>query len=308
MQQIRLKLTFILIIVFYSVIHAQQEPQYSQYMYNMSTVNPAYATNQSGLVSTGLLYRKQWTGIEGSPQTANVFGNIPLNEKIELSVNYVNDKIGDAIPVNNNYINVDFAYVTKISDRMRLSYGLKAGVNNFKIDPSNSDVSTDPAFSDNTSTTQLNIGAGLYMFTGNFYAGISSPNLLPSNVEINSVSVAETKTHIYGIAGYVFDFVDEVRLKPSLVVKQVVDSPLTFDISLNSLLYDKFELGVSYRYTDAFIALAGFNITNNLKIGYSYDFSVSDLSGYNNGSHEIVLLFNFDLLNFSNTYSSPRFF
>ncbi len=308
MLQIKLKLIFSLTILFCSVLSAQQEPQYSQYMYNMSTVNPAYVTNQSGLISTGLLYRRQWSGIEGAPQTANIFGNIPINEKIELSVNYVNDRIGDGIPVNNNYVNVDFAYITRLSDQLQLSYGLKAGVNNFKIDPSLSDVATDPAFSDNTSTTQLNIGAGLFMFTHNFYAGISSPNLLPSTVDINGIGVAETKTHIYGIAGYVFDFVDEVRLKPSLVVKQVLDAPLTFDISLNSLIYDKFELGVSYRYTDAFIALAGFNITQNLKIGYSYDFNISDLSGYNNGSHEIVLLYSFDLLNFSNTYSSPRFF
>nr|WP_103864219.1 type IX secretion system membrane protein PorP/SprF [Aquimarina sp. I32.4] len=303
-----LKRIFIMCMVFCSITYAQQDPQYSQYMYNMSTVNPAYATGQSGLISTGLLFRKQWTGIEGSPQTANVFANIPMSENIELSVNYVNDRIGDAIPVNNNYVNVDFAYITRISEQTRLSYGLKAGINNLKIDPSGSDVASDPAFIDNTSTTQLNIGAGLYLFTHNFYAGISSPNLLPSDIDIDGVGVAQTKTHIYGVAGYVFDFVDEVKLKPSVVIKQVVDSPLTFDLSLNSLIYDKFELGVSYRYTDSFIALAGFNITQNLKIGYSYDFSVSELSGYNNGSHEVVLLFNFDLLNLSNKYSSPRFF
>lgn len=304
----KLKLIFILTVVFCSVTRAQQEPQYSQYMYNMSTVNPAYATGQSGLISTGILYRKQWTGIEGSPQTANVFANIPMSQKIELSVNYVNDKIGDAIPVTNDYANVDFAYITRISDQARLSYGLKAGINSFRIDPSSSDVATDPAFADNTSTTQLNIGAGLYLFTNNFYAGISSPNLLPSNIDIDGIGVAQTKTHLYGVFGYVFDFVDEVKLKPSMVIKQVLDSPLTFDLSINSLIYNKFELGVSYRYTDSFIALAGFNITQNLKVGYSYDFSVSELSGYNNGSHEIVLLFNLDLLKYSKKYSSPRFF
>ncbi len=304
----KLKLIFILTVVFCSVTYAQQEPQYSQYMYNMSTVNPAYATGQNGLISTGLLYRKQWTGIEGSPQTANVFANIPVSDKIELSVNYVNDKIGDAIPVTNDYVNVDFAYITKISDQARLSYGLKAGINSLKIDPSNSDVISDPAFANNTATTNLNVGAGVYLFTHNFYAGVSTPNLLPSSVDIDGVGVAETKTHIYGILGYVVDISDEVKLKPSTVIKQVIDSPLTFDFSLNSLLYDKFELGVSYRYTDSFIALAGFNITQNLKIGYSYDFSVSDLGDYNDGSHEIILLFNFDLLNFSNKYSSPRFF
>ncbi|WP_025742074.1 PorP/SprF family type IX secretion system membrane protein [Aquimarina pacifica] len=302
------KLFFLISVVFCTIIHAQQEPQYSQYMYNMSTVNPGYVTGQQGLISTGLLYRKQWTGIEGSPQTANVFANIPLSEKIEISLNYVNDQIGDAIAVNNDYVNVDFAYAAKISDQTNISFGIKTGINSFRLDSSSSDVASDPAFADNTSTTQLNVGAGLYLYTSDFYAGISSPNLLPSETEIDGIGVAQTKTHLYAIAGYVFDFLDEVRLKPSMVIKQVVDSPLTFDLSVNSLIYDRFELGVSYRYADSFIALAGFNITPNLKIGYSYDFSVSELSGYNNGSHEVVMLFNFDLLNLSNKYASPRFF
>ncbi len=302
------KLLFFLSVVFCVVVHAQQEPQYSQYMYNMSTVNPGYVTGQQGLISTGLLYRKQWTGIEGSPQTANVFANIPISKKIEISVNYVNDQIGDAIKVNNDYANVDIAYAAKISDQTHISFGIKTGINSFNIDPSSSDVASDPAFANNTGSTELNIGAGLFLYTDDFYAGVSSPNLLPSEVDIEGIGIAQTKTHLYGIAGYVFDFLDEVRLKPSLVIKQVVDSPLTFDLSLNSLIYDRFELGVSYRYEDSFIALAGFSITQNLKIGYSYDFSVSELSGYNNGSHEIVLLFNFDLLSLSNTYASPRFF
>lgn len=299
---------FSIAIVFCSVMYAQQEPQYSQYMYNMSTVNPAYVTNQSGLISTGLLYRKQWTGVGGSPETANVFGNIPLNEKIELSVNYVNDRIGEAISTNNNFFNVDFAYITRISDRFKLSYGLKVGINSFKLDASGSDVADDPAFADNNSSLRLNIGAGLFLFSNNFYAGISSPNLLPNDVDIDGIGVSQSKTHLYGVTGFVFDLVDEVKLKPSMVIKQVLDSPLTFDISLNSLIYNKFELGVSYRYEDAFIALAGFNITKNLKVGYSYDFSTSELSGYNNGSHEIILLYNFDLLNLSNKYTSPRFY
>ncbi|AXT55460.1 type IX secretion system membrane protein PorP/SprF [Aquimarina sp. MMG015] len=302
------RLIFSIAIVFCSVLYAQQEPQYSQYMYNMSTVNPAYVTNQSGLISTGLLYRRQWTGIEGSPETANVFGNIPLSEKIELSVNYINDRIGEAISTNNNFFNVDFAYITRISDRFKLSYGLKVGINSFKLDASGSDVADDPAFAANNSELQLNIGAGLFLFSNNFYAGISSPNLLPNDVAVDGIGVSQSKTHLYGVTGFVFDLVDEVKLKPSMVIKQVLDSPLTFDISLNSLIYNRFELGVSYRYEDAFIALAGFNITRNLKVGYSYDFSTSELSGYNNGSHEIILLYNFDLLNFSNKYTSPRFY
>jgi len=302
------RLIFSIAIVFCSVLYAQQDPQYSQYMYNMSTVNPAYVNNQRGFVSAGLLYRKQWTEIEGSPQTANVFGNIPLSEKIELSVNYVNDRIGDAIRINNDYFNIDFAYITRISDRFKLSYGLKAGVTSFQLNALGSDVADDPAFADNNSSLQLNLGAGLFVFSNNFYAGISSPNLLPNDVDVNGIGVSQSKTHLYGVTGFVFDLVDNVRLKPSMVIKQVLDAPLTFDISLNSLIYDRFELGVSYRYQDAFVALAGFNINKYLKIGYAYDFSTSELSGYNNGSHEVILLFNLDLLKFSNNYTSPRFF
>ena len=227
---------------------------------------------------------------------------------MEVSINYVNDKIGDAISVNNDFFNVDFAYITQISDKFKLSYGLKAGLNSLRVDASGSDVADDPAFMDQTSQLSMTLGAGVFLFANNFYAGFSSPNLLPNDAEIGGIGVSQSKTHLYGIAGYVFDVADEVKLKPSTVIKQVIDSPLTFDVSLNSLIYDKFELGVSYRYQDAFVALAGFNITKSLKVGYSYDFSTSDLSGYNDGSHEIILLYNFDLLNFSDTYTSPRFY
>ena len=289
-------------------VEAQQDPQYSQYMYNMSTVNPAYVTDEQGLISTGLLYRKQWTGIEGAPQTANVFGNIPISDKIELSVNYVNDRIGEAINVNSNFFNVDFAYITKLSESLKLSYGVKAGLNSFTIDASNSDVSSDPAFSDNTSTTELTFGAGLFLFSNNFYFGVSSPNVLPNDASINNVGVSETKTHIYAVSGYVFNLVDQIKLKPSFVFKQVIDAPLTFDVSLNALFYNRFEIGASYRYDEAMVGLAGFNITPNLKIGYAYDFGINNLNAYNNGSHELMLLYKFDLLNLSNTFTSPRFY
>jgi len=301
---------YIAFIVFmcYLVSNAQQEPQYSQYMYNMSTVNPGYVTDQSSMISLGLLYRAQWTGLAGAPRTPNVFVNLPISEKIEFSVNYVNDRIGDAIPLNNHYANVDAAYILQLSEQFKLSFGLKVGANNFRIDASASDVASDPAFKDKISSTNLTLGAGVYLFKHNFYLGFSAPNLLPADASIGDLGVSQSKTHLYAISGFVFDLLDEVKLKPSLVVKQVIDAPFTFDVSLNSLMYERFELGVSYRYTDAFVALAGFHITKSLKIGYAYDFSLGDLGGYNNGSHEFILRYDFDLLNFSKTYTSPRFF
>ena len=204
---------FLLVMLFVFSVKAQQDPQYSQYMYNMSTVNPAYVTDEQGLISTGLLYRKQWTGGEGAPQTANVFGNIPLGSKIELSVNYVNDRIGEAIDVNSNYFNIDFAYITRLSESFKLSYGIKAGINSFSINASDSNVATDPAFSDNTSTTELTFGAGLFLFSNNFYFGVSSPNILPYDVNINNVGVSQAKTHIYAVSGYVFNLFDDIKLR-----------------------------------------------------------------------------------------------
>ena len=294
--------------VFCIEIQAQQEPQYSQYMYNMSTVNPAYVKGQPGLFSSGVLYRRQWQGIEGAPQTANVFGNIPLGQKVELSVNYVNDRIGDAVKVNNDFVNVDFAYITNINETLRLSYGLKVGFNSFRLNALGSDVADDPSLQDRVNENQMSFGAGVFLFDRNFYAGVSSPNLLPNDAEINNIGVSQQKLHLYGVFGYVFEASDNLKIKPSTVLKQVVGAPLTFDVSVNALFQKRFEVGASYRYQDAVVGLLGFNITEDLKIGYAYDFSVSDLNTNSNGSHEIILLFDFDFLKLNKNYTSPRFY
>jgi len=304
----RYSLLIILTIVYCSVVSAQQTPQYTQYIYNLSTVNPAYVKDQPQVISTGLLYRKQWVSVEGSPETANAFVNFPLGEKVELSLNYVNDQIGDAINVKNDFANIDFAYKTQLSSSLNLAYGLKVGLESFRINSSGSDVANDPSFSQNESILQLNIGAGFFLFADNFYVGLSTPNLLPNEAEIGDVGVSEDKTHLFGVAGYVYDLSDAVILKPSILVKQVTGAPLSFDVSMNTLLYNRFEVGASYRYQESVSGLLGFKITPDLRIGYAYDFAVGDFSSTSSGSHEIGLLYDFDLLKTGNNYSSPRFY
>ena len=293
----------------YSVICAQQTPQYSQYMYNMSTVNPGYVYDQPGVISTGLLYRKQWVNIDGSPSSANAFINVPVREKIELSLNYINDRIGNAIAVKNDYINVDFAYKLDISRSLKLGLGLKAGLDSFRITSLGSNVAAeDEAFGKNTSELQMNIGAGAFLYADNFYLGFSSPNLLPNEAKLGSVGVSQNALHLFGIAGYVHEISDAVILKPSMVIKQVVGAPVSFDISANALLYNRFEAGISYRYQESISAIAGFRIIPDLRIGYAYDFGINDLNNLSTGSHEIMLLYDFDLLKTGNNYSSPRFY
>lgn len=289
---------------------AQQEPQYTQYMYNQGVVNPAYMINQPGLIRVGSLYRSQWVGLDGAPKTANVFANIPLNERVEIGVNYVNDQIGDVLTTNN--FNVNFAYRINVAESTNLSFGLKLGVDNQSLDFTGQNVGGDLAFQ-NGETTSLDVGAGVFLFKENYYVGLSSPSVIPYKIENNlgngdSSILYKKDPTAYLMAGYVYDVSDMLKVKPSAVAKWISGAPLTYDLSLNALYAEKFELGVSYRHQDAIAALAGFNITNDLKIGYSYDFNVSDLNRFNNGSHEVVLLYTFDLLGLQKRYISPRFY
>ncbi len=303
-----MKIKFLIIVVLCSLsMYAQQEPQYTQYMYNMSIVNPGYMINEPGLISVGSLYRTQWVGIEGAPKTANVFASIPLNDRIEISLNYLNDKIGSKVNLQENNFNIDAAYKINLKNNLNLSFGMKVGFDNLSFDFSETNLSSDAAFQ-NTSKTLFNIGAGLFLFKEKYYVGFSSPNLIPSDVSNNSETVYTSRPHFFLIGGYVFDLNENVKLKPSTVVKYVNGAPLTFDLSANVLLYDKFEIGASYRYQDAVSGLVGFNVTNDLRLGYAYDFNTSELNDFNTGSHEFVLLYTFDVLGLSKKYESPRFY
>jgi len=298
----------LLTFIFCSIVNAQQIPQYTQYVYNMSTINPAYVKDQPEVISAGLLYRNQWVGIDGAPETAKLFLNFPVGDKVELSLNYVNDRIGDAISIKNDYVNVDFAYKLQLSSSLNLSFGLKAGVDSFRIDALGSNVTNDLTFSENNSELLLNIGAGAFLYANKFYAGISSPNLLPNDAELGDIGVSEERAHFFGVAGYVYDYSDDIIFKPSVLVKQTIGAPVSFDVSLNSLLYNRFEAGVSYRYQESVSGLLGFRIIPDLRIGYAYDFGIGDFSTTSSGSHEIVLLYDFDLLKTGNNYTSPRFY
>jgi len=253
------------------------------------------------------LFRTQWVGLDGAPNTANVFAHIPLSDRIELSVNYLNDQIGDPLAINQNVFNVDAAYKIKLKNDLNVSFGMKIGIDNLSFDAANSNVGNDPNFQ-NTSATNFGIGAGVFVFKNNFYAGLSSPNLIPSDLNASDETIFTNKLHLFLIAGYVFDINEQFKLKPSAVVKEVSGAPLSFDVSANVLYDEKFELGLSYRYQDAVSVLAGFNLSSSFRVGYAYDFGTSRLKDFNSGSHEFILLYKFDVLGLSKKYSSPRFY
>jgi len=293
----------IVMLVFYNA-YSQQESQYSQYMYNMNIINPAYVINNPGGFYAGSLYRTQWTGVRGAPKTANVFANIPLSNKIEISLNYVNEEIGNVL--NENSFNADFAYILQLPRGTQLAFGIKAGINNLEYNFSNTNVTTDPDFQ-NRSQMDLTIGTGFFLFRDNFYVGVSAPNFLPTTLVEDTEGLYEKKLQLYLTTGYVYDLNMDIKLKPSAVLRQSFNFPLSFDVSLNAMFNEKFEFGASYRNQDAIAFLAAINLTDNFRIGYAYDYTTNRLSDFSNGSHEIILLYNFRVTR-SKKYTSPRFY
>ncbi|TDU39755.1 type IX secretion system PorP/SprF family membrane protein [Gelidibacter sediminis] len=291
---------------------AQQDPQYTQYMYNMSVINPAYATEGED-INVGVLYRSQWIGMEGAPTTGSLFVHVPLKEKIQVGVSIINDQIGNVVNETNVY--ADFAYILNLGERTKLSLGLKAGATFYSTNFDGfvySDELPDPAFANNLSRTFPNIGTGAYVYGDNYYVGFSVPNLLHSkHLENDSgiVTNGAEELHFFLTGGYVFDLNDNLKLKPAFMTKAVSGAPLSIDVTANMLINNKIEIGAGYRLEDALSGLVNFNISPSMRIGYAYDHTLSNLGKFNSGSHEIMILFDIDKLGKQKGYDkSPRFF
>jgi len=293
---------------------AQQDPQYTHYMYNMNVVNPAYATAKQSVLDLGALYRTQWVGAVGGPKTITAFAHMPVNKKIELGLSVISDDIGDGAKKENN-LYADFAYILQFEGSHRLSFGMKAGFTNmttnfngFQLESGN--TTTDEAFNQNINVFKPNVGAGAFYFTDKYYIGVSVPNLLPTkHIEerqgINALGSEEM--HFFTTAGYVFQISDMFKLKPEAMAKFAKGAPVTVDVSANVLYNNRFELGAAYRIDDSVSGLMAINATKNLKVGYAYDHTLSNLGQFNSGTHEVFLLFNLDLLG-KGYDKSPRFF
>ncbi len=291
--------------------YAQQDPQFTHYMYNMSVINPAYATDDLGTLNLGGLYRTQWVGATGAPKTISAFAHAPLFKRVEAGISIVSDEIGDVVKENNVY--ADVAYVIPVSERNHISFGLKAGATFFDANFNGfqySDAEPDPAFAENVHRVYPNVGVGTYFFGDNYYVGFSVPNLLRTKhlERQNAIAtIGVEEIHYFLTAGYVFQVGENLKLKPAMMAKGVKGAPMAFDFTANALINDRFELGVGYRLDDSISGLAGFYITPELRIGYSYDYTLSNLGDFNSGTHEIFLLFDLNLLG-KGYDKSPRFF
>lgn len=287
-------------------VKAQQEPQYTQYMYNTLTVNPGY-TGSPGFLEATLQHRSQWVGIDGAPTTQAFTIHSPVNDKIGLGFSAVNDKIG---PSEEVYIDGNFSYTIPVSFNSKIAFGLKAGVKVLNIDWSKGTYyqGGDPLLNANINNElSPSVGAGIYYYSDKWYAGLSVPNFIRSDYydDIKESEVSD-RLHYYVIGGYVFDLSDNLKFKPAFMAKIVSGAPITADLSANFLLQERLTLGAAYRFDDSVSALVGFQITKDFFVGYSYDYSVTELNKYNDGSHEIIV--RFQLMPKATRIKSPRFF
>lgn len=297
-------LIFVLILTA-SASFAQQDAQFTQYMYNTINVNPAYAGSR-GVMSIFGLHRTQWVGLDGAPVTNALSLNTPINNSnIGIGLSAINDRIG---PTVENTLSVDVSYTVQTSETYKLSFGVKGTGNFFNLDASklNPLVDNDPSLV-NYNKFSPNVGAGVYLHSDKSYIGVSVPNFIQSNrYDSDNVAIFKERINYYLIAGHVFDLNPNIKFKPALMTKLVTGSPLQVDVSGNFMFYEKFVIGAAYRWDAAVSALAGFQITDGLYIGYGYDMETTKLRKYNSGSHEVFL--RFELFNNYNKIISPRFF
>ncbi|WCM41311.1 type IX secretion system membrane protein PorP/SprF [Flavobacterium sp. CBA20B-1] len=288
--------------------NAQQDPQYTNYMYNTININPAYAGSRGALSIFGL-HRSQWVGLEGAPTTNSFSINTPIAEsKVGLGVSFVNDRLG---VTDENTLSVDFSYTLDLNNRgSKLSFGLKGSANMLNVAYSrlNKYNPNDPQIlTDINNQFTPNIGAGVYWHNEQTYVGLSVPHFLETTrYDDNVQSTMQQKMHYFLMGGHVFELNPMLKFKPAFLLKAVEGAPLQADITGNFLINEKFTLGAAYRWDAAWSALAGFQVTDGLFIGYSYDSDIKALRNYNNGSHEIFM--RFELFNRYRRVNSPRFF
>jgi type IX secretion system PorP/SprF family membrane protein len=297
-------------------VNGQQDPMYTQYMFNTQTINPAYAGTWESL-SFMVLARQQWAGLSGAPKTYTISMQAPLkNERVALGLNVINDKVGLE---RRFYMFADYSYLVPLNETVNLRMGLKGGFTNYSnnlgeynTNPEGSGI-VDPAFQGEIDRKFMpNFGVGAFAFSDRFYVGFSVPKILNNEFDdnINNLSVSSEFRHYFLMAGMVFNIGEDLKFKPTMLTKASFTSetggPVQFDIAGNFLIKERFWLGANYRPGSAFGFIAQWIIDNKMRIGYAFDYSTTNINNFENGTHEIMISYELKFLN--KRFISPRYF
>lgn len=291
MKNIVKNTVFVIVLAISIQSFAQQDPLYTQYYNNFSLINPAYSGSHGVFTATANI-RSQWAGETGSPETQTLSLHGQTGKNVGLGLSIVNDKV---YVLNETHVFADFSYSIAASENSTLAFGLKAGGSFLNVDLLELGIENDNLFSENINQFNPNLGAGAFYYTDKFYASLSTINILKTKryaKRSNVVSSASDEMVFYISSGYVFNLNETFKLKPSVMFRAVNGSPLSTDISTSILWNDKLEFGLSHRIDESVSGLFQMRLTDNLKIGYTYDAIISELSNYNNGSHEFSIILN----------------
>lgn len=294
------KTLFIAVFLFSGIyLHAQQELLISQYMFNGLFINPAYAGSHPYAEATAL-YRAQWAGLEGAPSTQTFGIDGPIaNETMGIGLTFINDQIGDTRQTE-VFANWSYHLWLDADGNNKLSFGIRAGFSDYSSKLSSTYVfdQGDPIFTENVNNAFVpKFGAGAYYYSKLWYAGLSIPTIFAADkkvgLNINDEGDRYFDPHTYFTAGYVWNIHPDLAIKPSFLARYLNGAPLQADINCNLLIKNSFWIGASYRTGDAIIGILEYNIGNDLRIGYAYDFTTTAIGDYSSGSHEFMLSYKF---------------
>lgn len=293
------------LLAFAPAARAQQDPLYSQYMFNTLAFNPAYA-GSADVFTIMALSRHQWVGFKGAPATQTLSLHSPLpGQKLSLGGSLIHDVAG---PARQTSAFVDLAYRIRTGEDTRLSFGLMGGVNFFQADLATlTTVQTETANGNIRGKALPNFGFGLFWHSPRYYMGVSAPKLLENTIGTDGV-VATNKEfrHYFLMGGYVLDLTQDLKFKPSFMLRAVQGAPLSLDLNASFLLRDRVWFGAMYRFGNGVGVMAQYQFNEQLRAGYAFDLTTTRIGAYNAGTHEIML--SYDLKFTTGRTISPRYF
>ena len=301
-----MKILIIILSIFSFGLIAQQDIQNSFYMFNPSVLNPAYVGSRDAL-SILVDYRNQWSGWKGAPKTCNITAHTPLvNDAIGIGFNITQERIG---PSDMSRIFADYAYRIKLNkNNDRLCFGLRAGLNIIKNRYADLEIvnSSDPILYSSFNVNLFNFGSGIYYYGKRHYVGLTIPEIIPLKASVNQVVISRQVPHAYLIGGYIWSLNSLWQFKPSVCLKYALNAPITIDGNVSFLFNEKIWFGLMYRYGNAVGANFVYQITTKMRLGYAYDYSLTNMGRYNPNTHEIMIGFDFNKPD--RIIKSPRYF
>jgi type IX secretion system PorP/SprF family membrane protein len=290
-------------------LRAQQDPHYTQYIFNGLSLNPAYAGSR-GTLSGMFFFRNQWTGFPGAPVTQSFSYHMPgAKQRAGYGISVMNDKIGYT---QQQWITLSYAYIIPLGERAHLAFGLRGGAMNYRINYNRVEANDlqDPVITNNVRSLLMpNVGTGVYFSNDRLYAGLSMPHILNTPLvsqEPGRTAVARLYRHVYFTTGYVLGLHNRVQWKPSILVKYSPAAPVEVDVNLMAFVAQRLWVGASWRSRDAVAIMMDLQIARQFRIGYAYDYGTTPLRKYHTGTHEILL--GFELSSKKSKMKSPRYF